>query len=112
MKPPTARGVRRRFLVALRHGLHVTWPVVSAILATQLVLGLLIGLLEGWSVGDAVYFSFVTGLTIGYGDIVPRQAVTRALAIGIGFCGLLLTGLVAAIVVYAMRTALTDGDRR
>jgi hypothetical protein len=112
MKPPTARAVRRRFLVALRHGLHVTWPVVSAILATQLVLGLLIGLLEGWSVGDAVYFSFVTGLTIGYGDIVPRQAVTRALAIGIGFCGLLLTGLVAAIVVYAMRTALTDGDRR
>jgi Ion channel len=105
MKPPTAKGVRRRFLVALRHGLHVTWPVVSAILATQLVLGLLIGLLEGWSVGDAVYFSFVT-------DVVPRQAVTRALAIGIGFCGLLLTGLVAAIVVYAMRTALTDGDRR
>jgi Ion channel len=31
----------------------------------------------------AVYFTFVTGLTIGYGDIVPRQALARALAIGI-----------------------------
>jgi Ion channel len=36
----------------------------------------------GWPVGDAVYFTFITGLTIGYGDIVPRQAVARALAVG------------------------------
>ena len=41
-------------------------------LAIQIALGLLIGFVEGWSVGDAVYFTFVTGLTIGYGDIVPR----------------------------------------
>jgi len=64
----------------------------------------------GWSVGDAVYFTFVTGLTIGYGDIVPRQALARALAIGIGLSGLFLTGLIAGIAVHAMRTALTDDD--
>jgi len=62
--------------------------------------------------GDAVYFTFVTGLTIGYGDIVPRQALARALAIGIGVSGLFLTGLIAGIAVYAMRTALTDRDTR
>ena len=33
------------------------------------------------SVGDAVYFTFVTGLTIGYGDIVPRQALARVLVV-------------------------------
>jgi voltage-gated potassium channel len=38
--------------------------------------------------GGAVYFAFVTGLTIGYGDIVPRQALTRALAMAIGFGGI------------------------
>ena len=53
---------------------------------------------------------FVTGLTIGYGDIVPRQALSRALAIGIGVSGLFLTGLIAGITVYAMRRALTDPD--
>jgi hypothetical protein len=79
------------------------WPVLSIILATQVFLGLLIGFIEGWSVGDAVYFTFVTGLTIGYGDIVPRQALARALAIGIGVSGLFLTGLIAGIAVYAMR---------
>jgi hypothetical protein len=53
-------------------------------------------------------FTFVTGLTIGYGDIVPQQALTRALAIGIGISGLFLTGLIAGIAVYAMRTTLVD----
>ena len=32
----------------------------------EVALGLLIGFVEGWSVGEAVYFSFVTDLTIGY----------------------------------------------
>jgi hypothetical protein len=53
---------------------------------------------------------FVTGLTIGYGDIVPRQTLARVLSIGIGVSGLFLTGLIAGIAVYAMRTALTDQD--
>ena len=48
----------------------------------------------------------VTDLTIGYGDIVPRQALGRALAIGIGASGIFLTGLIAGIAVYAMGTAL------
>jgi hypothetical protein len=73
-------------------------------------LGLLVGFVEGWSVGDAVYFTFVTGLTIGYGDIVPRQAVGRALTIGIGLSGFFLTGLIAGIAVYAMRIAINGHD--
>jgi hypothetical protein len=96
--------------VALRHAVHLTWPVLSAVLAIQVALGLLVGFMEGWSVGDAVYFTFVTGLTIGYGDLVPRQAVARALTIGIGLSGLFLTGLIAGIAVYAMRIAINDHD--
>jgi len=111
MNQPAPGTVRRRFFVALRQAIHLTWPVLSTILAMQVALGLLIGLVEGWSVGDAMYFTFITGLTIGYGDIVPLQAIARALAIGIGVSGLLLTGVIAAIAVHAMRTALADsGD--
>ena len=106
MYRPAPRTVRWRFVVAFGHAIHVTWPVLSAILAMQVALGLLTGFVEGWSVGDAVYFTFVTGLTIGYGDIVPRQAIGRALAIGIGASGIFLTGLIAGIAVYAMGTAL------
>jgi len=110
MNRPTPKTVRRRFFVALGHAMRLAWPVLSIIFAVQIALGLLIGLIEGWSVGDAVYFTFVTGLTIGYGDIVPRQALGRVLAIGIGVSGLFLTGLIAGIAVYAMRAALTDRD--
>ena len=108
MNWPAPKTLRRRFFVALGHAIHVTWPVLSAILAIQLAMGLLTGFVEGWSLGDAVYFTFITGLTIGYGELVPRQALTRALAIGIGFLGLFVTGLIAAIAVYAMHSALTN----
>ena len=47
----------------------------------------------------------------GYGDIVPRRTPTRALPVVIGFGGILLTGLVAAIAVNAMRATLTDGGK-
>ena len=108
MNPLTRKTMRRRFLVALGRAIHVTWPVLSAILAIQVALGLVIGFVEGWSVGDSVYFTFVTGLTIGYGDLVPRQALGRALAVLIGLLGISLTGLAAAIAVHAMRAALND----
>ena len=106
----TPKMLRRRFLVAAGHALHLTWPVLSIILAIQVALGLVIGFLEGWSVGDAVYFTFITSLTIGYGDIVPRQGFARALAVAIGVSGLFLTGVIAGIAVYAMRKALDETD--
>jgi Ion channel len=105
-----AKISRRHFFVAAGRAIHLTWPVLSMILAIQVALGMLIGLLEGWSFGDAVYFTFVTGLTIGYGDLVPRQAFARALSIGIGVSGLFLTGVIAGIAVYAVRTAIDNRD--
>jgi hypothetical protein len=110
MNRPPPKTVRWRFFTGLGCAIHLAWPVLSAILAVQVALGLLIGFIEGWSVGDAIYFTFVTGLTIGYGDIVPRQALGRALAIGVGVSGLFLTGLIAGIAVYAMRAALIGRD--
>jgi ion channel len=109
MNRPTPKPLRRRFVVALGHAIHVTWPVLWAIIAIQLALGLLTGFVEGWSVGDSVYFTFITGLTIGYGDLVPKQTLTRAIAIGIGYFGLFVTGVIAAIAVHAIRSALING---
>ena len=51
------------------------------------------------------HFTFVTGLTIGYGDFVPGHFVTQLFAVVIGFTGILLTGLVAAIGVRALQEA-------
>jgi voltage-gated potassium channel Kch len=52
---------------------------------------------------SAIYFSFVTLATLGYGDIVPRTDVARGLAIVEGVGGqLFLAVLVARLIsLYA-----------
>ena len=67
--------------------------------------------LEGWTVPESIYFSFVTGLTIGYGDLAPKTLMTRTLAILIGACGILLTALIAAVAVKALAVAQGDPSR-
>ena len=54
------------------------------------------------------YFTFVTALSIGYGDLVPKGFFARLIAIVIGFTGILLTGLVAAIGVHALQQATDE----
>ena len=71
-------------------------------------LGLAVAAIEGWSHGDGLYFAFVSGLTIGYGDLVPKATLARVLAILIGLLGILLGGLVAAVGVQALTTALRE----
>lgn len=92
-------------MVGLVTGLQVVWPILSALLGLIVALGFAVGLLEGWSVQESIYFSFVTGLTIGYGDLAPKTLLTRTLAILIGVCGILLTALVAAVAVKALTAA-------
>ena len=97
--------LRRTFVEGLRFGLRVVWPILSILLAAMVALGLVIGVLERWSVQDSIYFAFVSGLTIGYGDLVPTTLLTRAMAVAIGFCGILVTALVAAVAVKALTAA-------
>jgi hypothetical protein len=104
------RALRRSFLVGLFTGLRVVWPILSGLIGLIVALGLAVGLLEGWAVHESIYFSFVSGLTIGYGDFAPRTLLTRALAVLIGICGILLTALVAAVAVKALTAAQGAGD--
>jgi hypothetical protein len=64
---------------------------------------------EGLSRTSAIYFSFVTLATLGYGDIVPRTEVARGLAILEGVGGqLFLAVLVARLIsLYSTRSKIT-----
>jgi hypothetical protein len=63
----------------------------------QMALGAAVGFLERWSVGETIYFTFVTTLTIGYGDLAPKRITSRMIALAIGFSGILPTALLAAL---------------
>jgi hypothetical protein len=101
--------MRQTFVKGLFFGFRVVWPVLSGLLAAIATLGVVIGRIEGWSFHASIYFAFVSGLTIGYGDLAPSTFVTRTLAILIGVCGVLLTALMAAVAVKALSGA--SGER-
>ena len=92
---------------------HV-YAALSAYLLAGLFFGLLYWVLNGLGPGSfnmsgdfsrmtAIYFSFVTLATLGYGDIVPHTDIARSLAIMEGVGGqLFLAVLVARLVsLYA-----------
>jgi voltage-gated potassium channel Kch len=63
---------------------------------------------DGLSRTSAIYFSFVTLATLGYGDIVPRTEVARGLAVLEGVGGqLFLAVLVARLIsLYSTRAKI------
>jgi Ion channel len=100
-----SKRMRRLFFAALFRQIRIVWPVFSGILVIMVGCGGVAGRIEGWRVGETLYFTFVTGLTIGYGDLSPKHALARILALVIGFSGIILTGLVAAVSVQALNAA-------
>ena len=104
-------------LAALRFAIGATqvdaehlYAALSAYLLAGIYVGLLYWVLEQikpgtfsftgeFSQASAIYFSFVTLATLGYGDIVPRADVARGIAVVEGVGGqLFLAVLVARLV--------------
>jgi hypothetical protein len=104
------RVMRRKFLAGLAKGVQVVWPILSGLLVLIVACGVAAGVAEGWSLQESIYFSFVSGLTIGYGDFSPKTLTGRVLAIAIGMCGILVTALVAAVAVKALTQAQSHDD--
>jgi len=105
-----ADSMRRRFRRALWTGIKVVWPILSALLGVMAALGMVVALLEGWPLGDGLYFAFVSGLTIGYGDLVAKTPLARVLAVSIGLTGILFAALIAAVGVQALQAAVQRRD--
>lgn len=76
---------------------------VIASLALLIVLGgFAFSKLEGIKLGDAIYFSFITALSVGYGDISPKTTIGRLLSVGIALLGTLFVGVTVAIATRAL----------
>jgi uncharacterized membrane protein len=78
-------------------------PVFLSLLAFLVVGAAGIAYVEELPFGDAIYFSLVTGLTIGYGDVVVKSFLGRSIALIIALNGIIFTGLVVAAAVHAVQ---------
>lgn len=93
------------------HFLRITWNLRTLyLMLLALIMGgaVVITATEKVSFGEAVYFSFITGLTVGYGDIAPGTAIGRVISVLLGLIGILFTGLVVAVVVEGVRRAVEE----
>jgi len=94
-----------------RHFFRAIWHVKAVILmlvALMLAGAGAVALVEKMPFKDTLYFAFVTGLTIGYGDIVVKTPFGRLVAILIGLVGILFTGLMVAVLVLAVRDSYEE----
>jgi hypothetical protein len=107
MRPLAGVGASIRFFQYVFMIIKFIWPIFSSLLILIMLLGLVTGIREGWTIGDSFYFSFITAFTIGYGDLAPKYPLTKIIAVVIGLVGFLFTGVLVAIAVEALRYTIT-----
>ena len=103
----------RDFQLFLRHLFHALHVVRGPILTLFLLLAgcaIVVVITEGISFGNAIYFVLITGLTVGYGDIVPTTMWGKIASITAGLVGYLLLGLVVAVNTRALREVIREGE--
>jgi len=97
------------FVFFTRVFLRIMWRIRSIIIfmSLWLVIGsVVIMVFEDISFGKALYFSFITGLTIGYGDVVMKTPAGQVLSVLIGLTGIIFTGVIVAVAVETVREVL------
>jgi hypothetical protein len=103
------------FFVFVRYFYRIAvqvWHVLITLLVLNILGGFLFSRVEGIGLFDSLYWAFVTGRTIGYGDITPHTAIGKVLSLIIGLGGIIFTGMVVAISVAALRGARENGRKR
>ena len=89
------------FIKLFLFGVSVAGPILLSMGFIIVVLGLIVGKNESWTRFEAVYWAFVTSTTLGYGDLRPVKKISRIFSILIAFTGIILSGIMVAIALYA-----------
>lgn len=95
----------------LKNLLLIYWHIAGAVLWLQGVIvlgGAAIAIIDKKPVADTMYLAFITALTIGYGDMTPQSGLSKLIVIGIGFIGVIFTGLVVAASLRALELTIKE----
>ncbi|MCX6993174.1 MAG: potassium channel family protein [Kiritimatiellaeota bacterium] len=97
--------VTAEFLRLFLRGLYFISPLLLILLLIIVLIGQIVGRHEAWSKFDAFYWSFITAITVGYGDFHPRKRLSKGLAILTALVGIIFTGIVVAVALHAAQTS-------
>ncbi len=93
------------FIEVLFLGFYFVAPILLLLSAIITILGLAVGRIESWRRFDAIYWAFITALTVGYGDLKPKHSISRVLSILIATIGIMFAGILVAVTVEAASRA-------
>lgn len=102
------------FIIFVRHffeKLFFVRGVLVALLLLILALAFITAQVDDIALTDALYFVFITALTVGYGDITPSSGVTRAISVFSGVVGVIFVGLLVSVSVRALELAVDEKKR-
>ena len=99
-----------RFISIFFKSLGVLSPILVALILIIAGLGVLQARLMGISMGDGIYFSWVTAFTVGYGDVVPAGWLSRICAMASALTGMIFTGVWVAVAVNALKLTMQEEE--
>jgi len=101
-------AVIRSFCFHFLSYLMLVREVLLGLLLMLLLAGFLFSWFEDIRLTHAIYFTFITGLSIGYGDITPETGLGAVVSIIIGVIGMILTGMTIAVATRALADTTRD----
>jgi voltage-gated potassium channel len=99
------------FITFARHFICYTFYLRRVLIGLLVLLflgGFTISRLENLGMGEGIYFAFITGLSIGYGDITPATAWGRVVSVLIGLVGTIFVGLTVAVATRALADSIRE----
>lgn len=93
------------FLILFKEIIVLSSPLLISLSAVVAIMGQIVAYFEKWQRFDALYWTFITATTVGYGDIRPLRKTSRVISILIAFVGIMFTGVIVAITLEAARIA-------
>jgi len=85
---------------------YLVSPLLLFLCFIVVMLGQVVGRIEKWSYFNALYWSFITATTVGYGDIRPLKKISKILSVIIALVGLMFTGILIAVTLNTTSIAL------
>ncbi len=99
-------GMTLEFIYVFFKALIYVAPILIFLCALIFTCAFAFSRLDNKPIKTAIYMAFITALTIGYGDVTPSHPASRVLAILLGIIGMIFTGIIVAIAVYATQQSL------
>jgi voltage-gated potassium channel len=94
------------FVNNMRYGAYFARYILLMLGFMWIMLTVIFAWAEDQTLGNAIYFALITGLTVGYGDITPVTPIGKAASAAIAVVGVITAGIYIAIATRAVSMSL------